>query len=221
MTARRILTGMLLLASVATIVAAGNTVLRWQAAIASLATPVLVLPPHPAPRVGQMAPDFELPSADGSRSVRLSSFRGQRPVALVFASITCPYFRNEAQALERLYRQYGDQVQFLLVYQREAHSVGTTPVPENDADGIAICPPQSLAERSQDCQQAGHKLSLTIPSLVDQLNDRVAYDYMSDPVRLYLVDVSGKIVFQTAQGPWSFRAQDLEQAILASLPAVP
>jgi hypothetical protein len=39
-------------------------------------------------RVGEMAPDFSLPSVDRSRVVRLSSFRGDRPVVLVFGSYT-------------------------------------------------------------------------------------------------------------------------------------
>jgi hypothetical protein len=42
-----------------------------------------------APQVGQMAPDFELPLAkDEAKTVRLSSFRDKRPVALVFGSYT-------------------------------------------------------------------------------------------------------------------------------------
>ena len=41
-----------------------------------------------APRVGDEAPDFELSDAAGTRTVRLSSFRGDRPVALVFGSYT-------------------------------------------------------------------------------------------------------------------------------------
>lgn len=41
-----------------------------------------------APRVGQMAPDFELRDSDGEHPVRLSDFRDDRPVALVFGSFT-------------------------------------------------------------------------------------------------------------------------------------
>lgn len=39
-------------------------------------------------RVGDVAPDFELPTADGASTVRLSRFRGSRPVVLVFGSYT-------------------------------------------------------------------------------------------------------------------------------------
>ena len=39
-------------------------------------------------RVGDMAPDFELPTVDRKSQVSLASFRGQRPVVLVFGSYT-------------------------------------------------------------------------------------------------------------------------------------
>ena len=41
-----------------------------------------------APKVGEVAPDFELRDSDGQNPVRLSDYRGRRPVALVFGSFT-------------------------------------------------------------------------------------------------------------------------------------
>jgi hypothetical protein len=41
-----------------------------------------------ATQVGEMAPDFALPTVDRKAEVRLSSFRGKRPVVLVFGSYT-------------------------------------------------------------------------------------------------------------------------------------
>ncbi|MCP5055161.1 MAG: hypothetical protein GY937_00375 [bacterium] len=41
-----------------------------------------------SPKVGDIAPDFELQDPDGNVQVRLSDFRGKRPVALVFGSYT-------------------------------------------------------------------------------------------------------------------------------------
>jgi hypothetical protein len=41
-----------------------------------------------APAVGDEAPDFDLPLLGSSARVRLSSFRGTRPVALIFGSYT-------------------------------------------------------------------------------------------------------------------------------------
>ena len=41
-----------------------------------------------APKVGQMAPDFELEDSNGENFIRLSDFRGKKPVALIFGSFT-------------------------------------------------------------------------------------------------------------------------------------
>jgi hypothetical protein len=40
------------------------------------------------PNVGQQAPDFTLRTLDGKTKVRLSDFRGKKPVVLVFGSYT-------------------------------------------------------------------------------------------------------------------------------------
>ena len=41
-----------------------------------------------APREGDLAPDFELFDVNGKNPVRLSDFRGEKPVALIFGSYT-------------------------------------------------------------------------------------------------------------------------------------
>ncbi|MBI4186680.1 MAG: hypothetical protein HY530_04125 [Chloroflexi bacterium] len=41
-----------------------------------------------APKVGDIAPDFELCDANGENPFCLSSFRGQKPVTLIFGSYT-------------------------------------------------------------------------------------------------------------------------------------
>jgi hypothetical protein len=41
-----------------------------------------------APKAGDIAPDFGLCDTYGESPVRLSDFRGQKPVALVFGSFT-------------------------------------------------------------------------------------------------------------------------------------
>ena len=43
---------------------------------------------HNHPEVGDPSPDFELERYDGRGTVRLSSFRGVRPVVLILGSLT-------------------------------------------------------------------------------------------------------------------------------------
>jgi hypothetical protein len=40
------------------------------------------------PRVGQPAPDFTLPTHEGKKTITLSSYRGHKPVVLIFGSFT-------------------------------------------------------------------------------------------------------------------------------------
>jgi peroxiredoxin len=41
-----------------------------------------------APKVGDVAPDFELRDSNGENPVRLSDFKGKKPAALIFGSYT-------------------------------------------------------------------------------------------------------------------------------------
>ena len=41
-----------------------------------------------APTVGSVAPNFKLKTMDGEKSVELASFKGKKPVVLVFGSYT-------------------------------------------------------------------------------------------------------------------------------------
>ena len=41
-----------------------------------------------APKVGEIAPDFELSDTKGENPVRLSDFRDKKPVGLIFGSFT-------------------------------------------------------------------------------------------------------------------------------------
>jgi hypothetical protein len=44
--------------------------------------------PLPGPKVGQIAPDFTLPTQDGNGEIALSQYRGKKPVVLIFGSFT-------------------------------------------------------------------------------------------------------------------------------------
>lgn len=68
-----------------------------------------------APKVGTLAPDFELRDVDG-RTVRLSEFRGKNPVFLNFWASWCLACREEAPENKKLYQQLGPRgLKFLSV----------------------------------------------------------------------------------------------------------
>lgn len=78
--------------------------------------------------------------------------------------------------------------------------------------------PITLAERKKlaGACTTGLKLS-SLPTLVDKLDDAVNRAYLAHPDRLYLVDRQGKIAYAGGPGPWGFRPDELERAIVAEL----
>lgn len=65
------------MSSIARMIRSRKTARAWQEQFDAL-----------APKAGDVAPDFEPQDVSGENPVRLSSLRGQRPVALVFGSYT-------------------------------------------------------------------------------------------------------------------------------------
>ena len=171
---------------------------------------------------GEPAPDFSLSPPDGGPPVTLSSFRGRRPVALVFGSYTCPPFRHAAKDVRALAERYGRDVQFFFVYIREAHAVdGAAPMPA--ADQPLVEQPITLVERRRVARVCADALDFkALPTLVDGLDDGAAKAYGAAPIRLYLVGRDGKVAYRGGRGPFRFDPSELEAAIQKALaPAAP
>ena len=83
-------------------------------------------------KAGDVAPGFTLPYVSKSGSVTLSELRLEKPVVLIFGSISCPPFRAQIQQVEMSFKAYGDKASFLMVYIREAHPDSKIMVKQQD-----------------------------------------------------------------------------------------
>jgi hypothetical protein len=119
--------------------------------------------------------------------------------------------------LEELKRRYGDRVQFLGVYVREAHPIDGWRMDSNDRDGIEIVQPKTDTERTTVAARCCQTLKMTIPLVVDGVNDRVGHLYSGMPDRLYLVSRDGSVVYKGGRGPFGFKPSELEQSIIMNL----
>ncbi|MBW2256040.1 MAG: hypothetical protein JRI25_15765, partial [Deltaproteobacteria bacterium] len=126
-----------------------------------------------------------------------------------------------------LFERYHDRVQFLVVYIREAHPtdgwwlgggvVGwglrlVIPLTSTDTTD-----PATLEERRAEAGRCQAALELGIPTLVDDVDDRVNEAYAAWPTRLYLIDVDGHVAYAGGLGPFGFRPAALGRAIEAML----
>jgi len=110
--------------------------------------------------------------------------------------------------------RYGDRVEFLGVYVREAHPTDGWRMKSNDNVGVSFAQPLTKIGREEIAAKCCSTLNMTIPLVVDEIDDRVGHLYSGMPDRLYLIDKHGRIAYKGGRGPFGFTPGELEQAII-------
>ena len=116
-----------------------------------------------------------------------------------------------------MHRRYGDQAAFLAVYVREAHPVEGWRMSSNDRAGITINQPRERAERERVARTCCSSLGITMPLVVDEMDDRVGHAYSGMPDRLYVLDGDGRVAYKGGRGPFGFNAREMEQSLILLL----
>jgi peroxiredoxin len=169
------------------------------------------------PQINESAPDFSLKTHDGKGPISLSSFRGARPVVLTFGSITCPPYRQRFPGVEGLRQRYGDKVEFLAVYIREAHAADGWVLESNPRANIVVPQHTNQNERLAASQKFCEMLKPSYPLLVDEFDDHVTQAYSATPNRLYIINRDGKVAYKSGRGPRGYRMGELEQSLVLHL----
>jgi hypothetical protein len=165
---------------------------------------------------GAMAPDFLLHSLAGGREVRLSSFRGRKPVVLIFGSFGCDLFCADLDGLTRLYHAYKDRMEFCFVYVTDAPHPSVL-APERVTRNPRAEP---AAQRLARIRLGLESMNVPFTCLAPPPGSEVEVAYHGFPRRLLLVSVDGRIVHDAGRGlvqPWNLAAFE---RLLQSLPAV-
>ncbi len=168
------------------------------------------------PQLGEMAPDFTLTTLDGSE-ITLSKVTGEKPIVLIFGNFTCGPFRSQSGNVEKLYERYKNRANFFLIYVREAHPSDGWWMQSNQRAGIDLTQPKDVTQRRAVAETCQKHLKLSVPFLVDTIDDRVGSVYSGMPNRLYLIDPQGRVAFKNGRGPFGFHPRQLEQALILSL----
>ena len=115
--------------------------------------------------------------------------------------------------LNELYARYKDQVAFHIVYIREAHPGDGWQVPENLVENIIIDEPTTDQARTEAAASCQLNLDLHMPMLIDGVDNDIDRKYVGLPMRLFLVDASGKIAYVGDKGPRGWDDSGFEAAI--------
>ena len=107
-----------------------------------------------------------------------------------------------------MYAQYNQQIQFLVIYIREAH-------PENGwkLKDTGIYDPTTIEERRKVASQCEVALQYGIKTYVDEIDDATMIAYAAWPERLYLIDTDQRVLYPGARGPGGFSPAGLKDAI--------
>ena len=136
--------------------------------------------------VGELAPDFELTTADGE-TIRLSDKRG-RIAVFMFVAMTCPPARTQVDLWARLQEKYDPQeVDIFFVYSRERHP------------GERGFPDFKQTTTDEDRMVYARMMSAVtdVPIAVDPIDERTLNDYGVVPNPGFVVDHEGYIVFKS------------------------
>jgi hypothetical protein len=116
-----------------------------------------------------------------------------------------------------MYRRYKDKVEFVAVYVREAHPSDGWTLPSNEKVGLSVSQHRTFGERCEAAKVCCSSLKMTIPMVVDEIDDRVGIAYSGMPDRLYVVDARGRVAYKGGRGPFGYKPAELEQALLLLL----
>jgi tetratricopeptide (TPR) repeat protein len=173
----------------------------------------LVAAKDPGPKLNEPAPDFELAEASTGKKVRLSDYRGNSPVTLIFGSYTCPNFRSAADTIKEMQQRYGRHVRFLLVYIREAHATDQWGTGRNTREDISLPPATTMAEKEEHAATCSRKLHLPFPAVVDNMDGAVESAYNAWPSRAYIVGKDGRILYSTRLTELDFDPARMESVL--------
>ncbi len=137
-----------------------------------------------APKPGQRLPEFDLESI-GEGRVRTFDLTAQRPVLLITGSFTCPMTASSNPILKDLHDKYGDEIDFVTLYVREAH-------PGEHRDQATVAGEKQAAARALK-----ERDDLPWLVLVDDVEGAVHRRLDEKPNAAYLTDRAGTIVFRS------------------------
>ena len=113
--------------------------------------------------------------------------------------------------MDRIYNEWKTRAAFLMVYIREAHPSDEWQMSSNVDEKVVFAQPTSEGSRNAVAGECCSRLKVSMPCVVDSLDNAVDGAYAAFPERLFVIDAAGKIAYAGQQGPWGYQPEHVEE----------
>ena len=100
------------------------------------------------------------------------------------------------------------------MYIREAHPTDAWQLAVNEREGVLFASPRDFDEKASVARTCVRNLAIEIPALVDDHAGTTEVAYAAWPDRLYVVDREGRVAYKARPGPFGFRPDEVEKALI-------
>ena len=87
----------------------------------------------------------------------------------------------------------------------------------NDQVDVKVKQPTTSRERTDVAKSCCSSLGITMPMVVDDMDDHVGHLYSGMPDGLYVLDAGGRVAYKGGRGPFGFKVGEMEQALIMLL----
>ena len=106
--------------------------------------------------------------------------------------------------MERMYQEYKDVAEFRIVYISEAHAIDDAR-PNSFAELKGIYEHKDYGQRCSTAEMMMQEENITIPCIIDDMDNNVGVAYKALPDRLYVVGKDGRLAIAAERGPMGLR----------------
>lgn len=106
--------------------------------------------------------------------------------------------------MEKMYNDYKDIAEFRLIYIREAHAADSAR-PTRESTRLGIKEHTDYDARCTTAQLLADNKSLTMPMLIDSMDNKTDLAYSAKPDRVFLVRTDGRLGVASGKGPRGFK----------------
>ncbi|MBI5876639.1 MAG: hypothetical protein HZB53_03235 [Chloroflexi bacterium] len=118
-----------------------------------------------------------------------------------------------------MYQAFRDRADIYVVYIAEAHAENEWQMESNEEAGICIRQHTTFAERMAAARLCAERLGLTIPTLVDAMDNAASERFAAWPERIYIIGTDGRIAYRGGPGPSEFNPTEATAALRGLLNA--